>query len=110
MKILRVYESWIHTHFVTDGQHLPTHRVREIERGMTATLRELGIVFGIHLEREHSDPGIRVVLECRPDQREMKLIQSRLAEIIASIPRRPPTTAVHGADAEPPLRPATSRA
>jgi hypothetical protein len=35
MKILRVYESWIHAHFVTDGQQLPTARVREIERGFT---------------------------------------------------------------------------
>src|SRR5258706_7233209 len=77
MKILRVYESWIHTHFVTDGQRLPTDRVREIERGITPTLRELGIVFGIHLEREHSDPGIRVVLECRPNQRELTLIRRR---------------------------------
>ena len=86
---LRVYESWIHTHFVTDGQHLPTDRVREIERGLTPTLRDLGIVFGVHLEREHSDPGIRVVLECRPNPREMTPVRRRLAEIIAAIPRRP---------------------
>lgn len=98
MKILRVYESWIHTHFVTDGQQLPTDRVREIERGITPTLRELGIVFGIHLERERSDPGIRVVLECRPNERELKLIKRRLTEVIAPIPRRPPTTTVHVAD------------
>lgn len=102
MTILRVYESWIHTHFVTDGQRLPSDRVREIERGITPALRELGIVFGIHLERERSDPGIRVVLECRPNERDMTLIRRRLAEIIASIPRRPPTTVAHVADPETP--------
>jgi hypothetical protein len=102
MKILRVYESWIHTHFVTDGQQLPTDRVREIERGITPTLRELGIVFGIHLERERSDPGIRVVLECRPNERELERIQRRLTEVIAPIPRRPPTTTAHVANAQSP--------
>jgi hypothetical protein len=102
MKILRVYESWIHTHFVTDGQRLPTGRVREIERGVTPTLRELGIVFGIHLERERSDPGIRIVLECRPNDREMTLIRRRLTEIIAPIPRRPPITVARVADPETP--------
>lgn len=102
MTILRVHESWIHTHFVTDGQRLPSARVREIERGMTPTLRELGIVFGIHLERERSDPGIRVVLECRPTQRDMTMIRQRLAEIIAPIPRRPPTTLAHVAEPETP--------
>src|SRR5262245_54694151 len=55
LKILRVYESWIHIHFVTDGQQLPTERVREIERSITSTLREFGILFGIHLERERSE-------------------------------------------------------
>ena len=90
------------THFVTDGQQLPTERVREIERGITPTLRDLGIVFGIHLERERSDPGIRIVLECRPNDREMKLIERRLTEIIAAIPRRPPTTTTHAANAPTP--------
>jgi len=105
MKILRVYESWIHTHFVTDGQRLPTDRVREIEGGITPTLRELGIVFGIHLERERADPGIRLVLECRPNAREMTLIRRRLAEIIAPIPRRPPTTVARVADPDTAHRP-----
>ena len=95
MKILRVYESWIHTHFVTDGQQLPSERVREIERGFTPALRELGIVFGIHLERERADPGIRIVLECRPGDRELTQLRRRLVEILAPIPRRPPTTTAH---------------
>jgi hypothetical protein len=100
MTILRVYESWIHTHFVTDGQRLPSDRVREIERGLTPMLRELGIVFGIHLARERSDPGIRVVLECRPHERDMTLIRRRLAAIIAPIPKSPPTTVARAADPE----------
>ena len=107
MKILRVYESWIHTHFVTDGQQLPTERVREIERGTAPLLRTLGIVFGIHLERERSDPGIRVVLECRPRERELAQIRRRLGEVIAQIPRRPPTTVAHSAE---PAAPTSARA
>jgi len=101
VKILRVYESWIHTHFVTDGQQLPSPRVREIERGVTPLLRQLGIVFGIHLERERSDPGIRVVLECRPSAAELAQVRSRLGEVIAAIPRRPPTTVARVAEPAP---------
>jgi hypothetical protein len=92
MKITDVYESWIHTHFVTDGQKLPTERVREIERGLAPLLRELGIVFGIHFERERFDPGIRLVLECRPSQPELARIRHRLTEILGPIPVRPPVT------------------
>lgn len=92
MKITEVYESWIHTHFVTDGQRLPTERVREIERGITPLLRELGIVFGVHLARERTDPGIRIVLECRPSAPELARIRQRLAAVVQPIPRRPPVT------------------
>jgi hypothetical protein len=99
VKILRTYESWIHTHFVTDGQQLPSPRVREIERGVTPLLRRLGIVFGVHLERERSDPGIRVVLECRPSAAELTQIRSRLDDLLAPIPRRPPVTVVRAVEA-----------
>lgn len=92
MRITETYENWIHTHFVTDGQQLPLERVREIERGITPLLRELGIVFGIHLAREKSDPGIRIVLECRPSPPELTRIRARLEEVLKPIPRRPPTT------------------
>ena len=92
MKITDVYETWIHTHFVTDGQKLPTERVREIDRGMTPLLRELGIVFGIHFERERFDPGIRIVLECRPSAPELARIRQHLAEVVRAIPIRPPVT------------------
>lgn len=92
MKITDVYENWIHTNFVTDGQQLPSARVREIERGIVPLLRELGIVFGIHLAREKADPGIRIVLECRPSVPELQRIRARLGEVVKPIPRRPPTT------------------
>jgi hypothetical protein len=69
--------------------------VREIERGITPLLREPGIVFGIHLERERSDPGIRIVLECRPAERDIAVTRRRVAEILAPIPKRPPPTVAH---------------
>ncbi|MGD9762289.1 MAG: hypothetical protein AB7V27_01050 [Candidatus Binatia bacterium] len=107
MKIIGVYANWIHTHFVTDGQQLPTARVREIERGVHPVLRELGIVFGIHLEREKSDPGIRIVLECRPCEPELDRIRARLAEVVKPIPTRPPTTIAHTEHSQP--EPAATR-
>lgn len=118
MRILRVFENWIHTHFITDADQLPTERVREIERGIVPLLRELGIVYGIHLEREPSDPGIRIVLECRPAEAEREKIQRRLAEVVAPIPRRPPATTVRIERGDPsgptprpprPLRPRAPR-
>lgn len=95
MKILEIQESWIHTHFLTDAERLASASVRAIERGIAPVLRSLGIVFGVHLERDPRDPGIRVVLECRPGPRELAKIRSRLEELLAPIPQRPPITRLH---------------
>lgn len=102
MRIVDRWESLVFTHFVTDGQRLPAHRVTEIEQAFVPHLRARGIVFGIHLERERSDPGIRVVLECRPVRSELDAIQRELAAILEPIPVRPPVTVrTDASDAQP---------
>ena len=100
MRILDEWETFIHTHFQTDGEQLPSERVREIERALVPTLRELGIVYGFHLERSPSDPGIRVVVECRPGKRELQIIRQKLADTLRPIPRRPRPTIVRFASEE----------
>jgi hypothetical protein len=92
MKVLERRRSLVHTHFVTDGQRLPTDRVREIERGVVPVLRELGIVFGIHLAPPTPPGGIEIVLECIPAEPEMRRIEETLTRAIAPIPTRPPVT------------------
>ncbi|GIW41564.1 MAG: hypothetical protein KatS3mg076_2141 [Candidatus Binatia bacterium] len=94
MRILEEWQSFVHTHFQTDGQQLPTERVREIERAVLPVLRRLGIVFGIHLEREPRDPGIRIVLECRPLESDLDVIRKTLRETLRPIPVRPRPTVV----------------
>ncbi len=103
MRIIDEWQSFIHTHFQTDGQQLPSERVREIEHALVPTLRKLGIVFGFHLEREAHDPGIRVVLECRPAERELAVIRRTLGDTLKKIPRRPRPTLIRFAkDAQQP--------
>jgi len=96
VRIVAEWQTFIHTHFQTDGQQLPTERVREIEKAVLPVLRGLGIVFGIHLEREPYDPGIRIVLECRPLDRDLDVIRRTLAETLRRIPRRPAPIVVRG--------------
>jgi hypothetical protein len=106
MRILEEWQTFIHTHFQTDGQQLPSERVREIEQAALPLLRQLGIVFGIHLERAPGDPGIRIVLECRPSEKNLEVIRRALAETLRRIPPRPPTTVVRSApETEPPATP-----
>ncbi len=98
MKIRAVEETFIHTHFATDGQRLSADAARALVLDLVGFLRERGIVFGAHLERGERDAGIVVVLECRPLAADLKAIRKRLAEILAPIPLRPPTTEVRLAE------------
>jgi hypothetical protein len=92
MRIVARRRTFVHTHFVTDGQRLPTDRVREIERGIAPVLRELGIVFGVHLAPPDPPGGIEIVLECIPAHPELARIEDALARVVEPIPVRPPVT------------------
>ena len=48
MNILDRRHTWLHTHFLTDCERLPPHRIREIESQIIPVLRNLGIVYDIH--------------------------------------------------------------
>lgn len=100
MRIVDEWQTFIHTHFQTDGLQLSSDRVREIEQALLPLLRNLGIVYGIHLEREPNDPGIRIVLECRPAEKELSLIRNTLMETLRPIPRRPRPTNIRYASDE----------
>jgi hypothetical protein len=92
MRILDRWESLVFTHFVTDGQRLPAHRVEAIEDAFVPRLRARGIVVGVHLEHERTDPGIRLVLECRPAREDLDALERELARILEPIPARPAVT------------------
>jgi len=79
MRVIEQRRTFVHTHFVTDGERLPRDRVREIERGVLPALRELGIVFGIHLAPPTPPGGIEVVVECIPAEPEIRRIKQTLA-------------------------------
>lgn len=100
MRIIEEWQSFVHTHFQTDGQQLAAESMRALEAALLPTLRTLGIVYGFHLERSHHDPGIRVVLECRPAERELAVIRRKLAATLRPIPRRPRPTVVRFASEE----------
>jgi hypothetical protein len=89
VKILTRRQTWIHTHFLTDGERLPPHRVREIETQVIPVLRQLGIVYDIHFEAHRDDPGVRIVLECIPRANTMEFIHIEVARILQTIPARP---------------------
>lgn len=91
MKIVDRWKDLVHTHFVTDAVRLSAERTRDIERAFGEVLRSNGIVFGAHFARGRHEPGIRIVLECQPDQQMLERIQSELARIVAPIPTKPPT-------------------
>lgn len=92
MRIVDRWESLVFTHFVTDGQRLPAHRVKEIEEAFVPALRARGIVVGMHFEHARDDPGIRIVLECRPARPDLDALSRELARILAPIPVRPAVT------------------
>ncbi len=94
MKILERRHTWLHTHFLTDCERLPPHRIREIEEQIIPFLRSLGIVYGIHFDAHRDDPGVRIVLECIPLKNTMEFIHLELQRIVQPIPARPRETHV----------------
>jgi hypothetical protein len=89
MNILERRHTWLHTHFLTDCERLPPHRMREIETQVIPVLRKLGIVYDIHFDAHRDDPGVRIVLECIPLPNTLELIQLELARIVQPIPAKP---------------------
>lgn len=89
MNILERRHTWLHTHFLTDCERLPPHRMREIERQVIPVLRNLGIVYDIHFYAHRQDPGVRIVLECIPLPNTLELIQLEIGRIVQPIPARP---------------------
>src|SRR5262245_37804587 len=92
MNILDRRRNWLHTHFLTDCERLPPHRIREIESQIVPVLRHLGIVYDIHFDAHRDDPGVRIVLECIPLANTLELIQLELKRIVQPIPARPRET------------------
>ena len=89
MNILERRHTWLHTHFLTDCERLPPHRMQEIERQIIPVLRNLGIVYDIHFYAHRQDPGVRIVLECIPFPNTLELIQLELTHIVQPIPAKP---------------------
>jgi hypothetical protein len=92
MNILERRHTWLHTHFLTDGERLPPHRMREIESQIIPVLRNLGIVYDIHFGAHRDDLGVRIILECIPLPNTLELIQLELKRIIQPIPAKPRET------------------
>ena len=84
-------ETWIHTHFLTDGYALTVVGRRRIRNEIESFLRLEGIVFGIHFEEARGDRGVCIVLECIPLPETMKRIQAQLEKTIRDIPALKPT-------------------
>jgi hypothetical protein len=89
MKIMERRHTWLHTHFLTDCERLPPHRMREIETQIIPVLRNLGIVYDVHFDALRDDPGVRIVLECIPLPNTLELIQLELGRIVQPIPAKP---------------------
>lgn len=89
MRILERRFTFIHTHFLTDCEKLPTEVGREIQRKMERYLRARGIVYGIHFEERRTEKGLRIVLECIPLPRDLEEIEKHLKELVRPVPRRP---------------------
>jgi hypothetical protein len=89
MNILERRHTWLHTHFLTDCERLPTHRMREIETQVIPVLRNLGIVYDIHFNAHRDDPGVRIILECIPLPNTLELIELELKRIVQPIPAKP---------------------
>jgi hypothetical protein len=89
MNILEHRNTWLHTHFLTDCERLPPHRMQEIESQIVPVLRNLGIVYDIHFDAYRDEPGVRIVLECIPLPNSLELIQLELKRIVQPIPARP---------------------
>jgi hypothetical protein len=89
MNILERRYTWLHTHFLTDCERLPPHRMQEIERQIIPVLRNLGIVYDIHFYAHRNDLGVRIVLECIPLPNTLELIQLEFMRIVQPIPAKP---------------------
>jgi hypothetical protein len=89
MNILERRRTWLHTHFLTDCERLPPHRMREIESQIIPVLRKLGIVYDIHFDAHRDDPGVRIILECIPLPNSLAMIQLELERIVLPIPAKP---------------------
>jgi hypothetical protein len=89
MNILDRRHTWLHTHFLTDCERLPPHRMREIESQIIPVLRHLGVVYDIHFDAHRHDPGVRIVLECIPLPKTLEFIQLELKRIVQPIPAKP---------------------
>jgi len=89
MNIIDRRHTWLHTHFLTDCERLPPHLMQEIESQIIPVLRNLGIVYDIHFDTHHDDPGVRIVLECIPLPNTTELIQLELKRIVQPIPVKP---------------------
>lgn len=89
MHIIDRRHTWLHAHFLTDCEHLPPHLMQEIESQIIPVLRNLGIVYDIHFDTHHEDPGVRIVLECLPLPNTTGLIQLELKRIAQPIPVKP---------------------
>jgi hypothetical protein len=89
MNILDRRYTWLHTHFLTDCERLPPHRMREIESQIIPVLRNLGIVYDIHFDAHRDDLGVRIVLDCIPLPNTLQLIQFELTRIVQPIPAKP---------------------
>ena len=64
------------------------------KEALLPTLRQLGIVFGIHFTQLRDERTCRIVLECRPFAATLDRIQQHLQEVVRDIPARPSTTKV----------------
>jgi len=102
MKILDRRHTWLHTHFLTNCERLPPHRMRDIESQIIPVLRSLGIVYDIHFDAYRDDPGVRIVLECIPLPNTLELIQLELRRIVQPIPSKPREMHVIAFDRPPP--------
>ena len=89
MKIVRRRESWVHTHFITDGERLATRDRKRIEKEIVPLLRQLRIVYGVHFREPEKDEGIHIVLECIPQEDHLEAIEALLRKVIEPIPKRP---------------------
>jgi hypothetical protein len=89
MKILGREEHWIHTHFLTDCTRLSEARMRKLLQAMVPFLREVGIVYGMHLTQVQGERTCRIVLECIPFAHTLDRIQQKLQEVVRDIPARP---------------------
>ncbi len=91
MEILDEHRTLIHTRFVTDGERLLESDVHTIERELEITLRARQLwAASLRVEPSASEGGVVLVLNCQPAATDLAIVRTRLAEVLAPIPGRPP--------------------